>query len=484
MSKNYLEQIKALQAQNKWNEIADLFNLNENMTWFQQNLSEQEMCTLLFCVVQHINFQLKELNEHNDAENTLKIIIRDYNFIMRAAESYSYAKQIYNPAAYTNLLFASNAGNQINRVIKNQTGSISKDCRAKCMSIFNNRHTISNALKYYAVLKEHNPDDIKILYRYAKAITLVSEFSVRVADLEFAQDNDWILNRYKRFEKAKSLLSRAVYLYHQTEEEQQKQRTWKEYIKSEFNLVKLLNDYYKSYFPLQNIYKTIADRDSLIRPWGNIRKIQDDIITMNHTMKNILKELNLPEKRLNQKEVEQIAKSELPVKVFDIYYRIGRVHTLLANCSVSGLPATYNRPIDEAMAKFIENLEHAVDMFANVADVKLERKRANCHDTGGFVYELSQMGYCYSILGIGDLRYNKKLNELIEQYSQRKSFNAKKLTEELMYYKALSKIYDKHTGNKKDAITLLESLAKSTITINKKRAIKLLEELKTGKLSC
>ena len=403
---------------------------------------------------------------------------------MRAAESYSYIKQIYNAAAYTNLLFASNAGNQINRVVKKQAGNISSDCRAKCMSIFNNSQTISHALEYYAVLEENHPTEVKILYRYAKTIALISDFSVKVSALNFAKDNPWILNRKDRFEKAKGLLFRAIALYQKLEEGQQKQRNWKEYIKSEFNLVKLLNDYYKSYFPLQNIYLAIANKDSLIRPWGNIRKIQDDIITMNYTMKNILQELNLPEKRLNQKEVEQIAKSELPVKVFDIYYRIGRVHTLLANCSVSSLPATYNRPVDKAIAKFIENLEHAVDMFANVADVKLERKRARCNDTGGFVYELSQMGCCYSILGMGDLRYSKKLNELIEQYSKRKSYNAKKLTEELMYYKALSKIYDKHTGDYDEARKLLEALAKSTIVINKKRALKLLEEMEKGNLAC
>lgn len=83
----------------------------------------------------------------------------------------------------------------------------------------------------------------------------------------------------------------------------------------------------------------------------------------------------------------------------------------------------------------------------------------NKNDSGGFTYELEELAFCYSILGIDNKKYVKEINNLIDKYQNKKKYA--RFIDTANFYYALTLIYNKNTKNVTKAIEILSKLKDS-----------------------
>ena len=72
-------------------------------------------------------------------------------------------------------------------------------------------------------------------------------------------DLKWVINYSQRISTVKNLFKTVIQIYeNELIEKAEKDRFYSEYIKSKYNLVKCINDYYQSNFKVNELFKSIA----------------------------------------------------------------------------------------------------------------------------------------------------------------------------------------------------------------------------------
>lgn len=429
----------------------------------------------------------------NTLNNCLKKIIESYFFVMKSKEDFPNSIRILQSVAYINRAFFFDLNSRIKKIISREDFLLPR-YKKFVNKYFNNATSCLLALKYYKILEDIEIHNVKSLYRYATTIMKISNFSIKQEKQEeiFSKTKDliWAKDYYKRFINAKRLLLKAIQFYESDAlNKKEKEQCFKEYIKSKINLVKLINEYYDCQFSVNDVFKIVSMNEGYTEvKTKNLLKLQNELILMYNTMNEVLDKLNLSKEKLNEAEILRLANIEndkVAEKSFNVYYRSGRVWELLAKCALSQLPTIRERSFEKSMKKFIDNMIKAINMYQNVANIKLQRKKMKKKDTGGFIYEIKRLGFCYSLLGIQDAKYTVEFNNLVDKYKNKKGKSFQQINGTFKYYKALTYIYNKDNRNAKKALLLLEEVKKDIIKIDKNLAGKaqnLINCLKNGEI--
>ena len=452
---------------NDWHALANLIDVNqtiqENTSHLINTYTIKEFETIIFGLTKHIDLILKEyeISSSNQsiekqcilAETILTQLIYDYDFIVYSAENID-SLDIKKSYAYLERNIFKSMLNSIKKIIRDN--SLDEKLIANLNNRFNNARSCVQAVYYYNIILNAQPNDIKSLYRYATTISSITTFSLpkNKQDEYFSQTK--INNYFYRVNTAKNVLLKVLNIYDQKSLEEQKSLR-KYYIKSLYNLITLLNDKCDFYFKDVKLFNYISNEQVVYLNLSPDVKTQlyNDLILIYNSLKTLLAELNLPEKRLDEVIVYQIAKrNDLDIEPFYIYYRVGKVYELFAKTAISNIKSINNA---DAFARYVNNMLKAIDMYENVGDIKYQIKLFH-KNTGGFIYELYQLGYCFSLLALNNPIYAEKLNSLFTKYSLKKGKRYTNLIDELNYYKALTFIYNKHTQNIQTAINILKKL--------------------------
>lgn len=460
-----MNQIKYYKQRNDWENIVRMFDLKQDISWFISNLTIEILSELTYAITQHISNIIGEYQKqtNKDINDILEYVIEEYQFLQNLVENIEYDKKIYNSFAYINKQFFNNLNSNINNLIKKYKETLEKDIDNSRRKLFNNLTNCEKAIKYYTILLHHHPDDIKILYRFAHLLSSINDYSLgankKVSNLKLQEENAWIKNFVQRTLTAGKYYNDVIKLYEDLTSEQERKRYRNIYIKSEYNLVKSIHGLYKSYFNVDTVWRCAGDdiRITSTDIKCDLSEMHKDIRYMVYIMDNIFDQINLPNRRLSENEIQRIANIDNePEKPFNIYYRQGVIDILVAECAYVIFPNRKSTTSDECMQFFIKRMKHAIDMFYNVAEIKNKRKLLGKRDTGGFLWEIFQLGFCYSVLGLSDSLYNEKLVNLIQKYNKRKGISLEKLTQSLYYYIALGYFYNKNTFDLNKAICYLK----------------------------
>lgn len=479
MNNNYMDYFNQFIKNNDWQSFADIIDFSMPIEDIVNKFNEKELESIAFGLSKHMDLLLKECsegikninyNKRNIQFEKTKLIemtfinfLNDYIFIGNIANLLKNDK-IYSSFAYINYNLFINGNNIINKIIKkNNNCQINSKLLFEIKNNFNNAKNCYLAVDIYNSLLNKNKIDLKNLYRYAKVLMKIDNFSINLEiqkKIFSRTDLKWVINYSQRISTVKNLFKTVIQIYeNELIEKAEKDRFYSEYIKSKYNLVKCINDYYQSNFKVNELFKSIAVENKKYKLNFISKDLISDIKEMNNDIIFLLNEFQLPEKELNKEEIERIANLELPEKSYDIYYRAGKVRVLLAKLAVSDIFYLKDRTIEEAIKKFVENIEMAMYMYINVFNIKWQRIKMNKNDSGGFTYELEELAFCYSILGIDNKKYVKEINNLIDKYQNKKKYA--RFIDTANFYYALTLIYNKNTKNVTKAIEILSKLKDS-----------------------
>lgn len=435
MSKEITDILNYYKEKHDWESIARIFNLKEDYIWFKKYLTKKELSDLVFGIAQHISEMTNDFNKHKQSSNfVLAHIIEEYLFVKKIIENIDYDRKIYISFAYINAKIFSSKLN-IKKVSKDISGL--------------------NAIKYYSILLKKEPTSIDILYLYGEFIvTMNDKFIGKLlkkidnSQIELINSKKWIISDFKRSLKAREIFNKIILLYENLNDNEDRRKFFREYVRSEYMLIKIIYQKYNLKISAKDVFKCISKKNILFI-FDNTDVIEKDINLINTMVEKILKQLNLPNNKLSLKEVEKVInKKRLPVKVSDIYYIQGCIKILLAKCMLMNIVVIKNKYIEI----FVNYIEEAINSFENVFYIKSEKNKIRKIENVTFLWGVEHIAFCYSVLGMLNFDYMKKLNNIIDMYETKKGINSRNIKQYLYYYRGLYYIYNEENFNKLKAI--------------------------------